>query len=106
VLMAMVLRGDPPPGEHSGRSVRANAGTNMEMATPRAPGPAPERTAGTMSARNNPFFAPAHAGPGPHDTGMPTGANAPSTGTSQPKATKTADFVPLRHAHTYPRRSR
>ncbi len=53
--------------------------------------------------RGNPEAKPMHEGPGEQDTDMPTGADAPKTGKSQPKSTASSGELPLKHAHVKPK---
>lgn len=96
VLMAKVLRDEGPGGK---RSVLAN--TNMS-ASQSSPGK-------LMAARDNPTTSTRAmvSGPPEQDRDMPTGGNSPvSLGTSQPRGAATSQEFPLRHARTFPRRSR
>jgi hypothetical protein len=55
--------------------------------------------------RGNPEAPPMHNGPGDFDMGMGSGADAPKLGTSQPRVKgNLSGELPLRHAHTQPKR--
>jgi hypothetical protein len=65
------------------------------------------RTNNRDKIRGNPEAKPMHKGPGEFDEDMGTGADAPKLGSSQPRSKgpgARSDELPLKHAHTQPKR--